>query len=641
MGEGGIGVERQHVRDGLKPTPRKALCALSPLRSTVIVMFSVAGNLALIGYSNVALGAQVLSNIEPSAFGGRRRLQSAPGELACNASDAARSSPWNLREWGDVLTSCASSCGVAALTPGSDCISQCLVAEHGFSIPCSNCMNAGAGCIVSSCLGACLGGATESCLGCTDDNCVGDLLTCTGLPAMDGSKYYTGESSLPEFASNSSGSMNATGTMLPGGPPSVRADQSTDAARTLYPIVPDGEITFFYGVSRAIQGRAYAVAIAIVGCSGIWPYLSILLFFVAWVAPLTPRGRLQLLAWVCRFDRWALMDVMIVAVLIAYFNFDLFSGGLSIHTEARIGICTFAISGFWSILLGTYMLRHAAAADTLNACLQNKQACDRFAADGDRIHFGCCGTPASGTEAKMRAPWMKPVWLALSMMVLLLTSCSCFGLLVDLQLPAFTGEAPVYASLNMFDIGRRIFPSSQTTDVAPGAFIAFVVFFSTIGASLAVALLQFAAAALTNVVGLHAPSTQIILKLACRLQPYCTYDVFAIAFIITTEEYSLIVDALVASTMNGAADNQVSSASTVGWAGAILLPGAVLFWSNSLITASFASDCSEQPSARAQVRCSSYFDALSSIGTSAAETTTATTSPVGSSLRETSLPESE
>ena len=44
---------------------------------------------------------------------------------------------------------------------------------------------------------------------------------------------------------------------------------------------------------------------------------------------MSARGRLQWLAWTNRFDRWALMDVLVVCILVAYFNVDVFNGSVS------------------------------------------------------------------------------------------------------------------------------------------------------------------------------------------------------------------------------------------------------------------------------------------------------------------------
>ena len=538
---------------------KSSLHAVAGRLRSAYVTISVLVNLALIVYSNAAIGAQVLSNVPPTV--GRRRMQSSKAATGCSADDVAIMGGRSFSSWGTFVTGCAAECSVSALEAGSVCIGDCMMSTHGFSAPCAGCMNDMGACVAQKCFGYCIGGATTECLGCVDDFCMEDALACTGLNPPNGSKFFVGPSS--------------SGDTTPLGP--------TSRSRViLYPVVPDGEVTFFYGVRRAIEGGAYAIAVAIVACSGVWPYLSILLLAVAWFVPIAPRGRLQLLAWVCRLKRWALMDVMVVSVLISYFNFDLFEGALKVRTESRLGICTFAISGLWSVVLGTQMMRHSAS-------LSRSQQPDQEATVDkvDPIHLGCFGRPWAHSDAFLRSvTHLRGAWLGLSCVTFTMMLLACTGPIVHLQLPTLAGEEEMYIWLSMAGLGRRIMPSAETTHPAPSAFISLIFFATAIGIPLTTAAMQLYAATLAATLGPRHRSSLAALRVASCLQPFCTIDVFAVAFAITTKEYGLVVDALVTAALDSGAAAQVHASANVGWAGALLLPTAAVFWVSSLLTAS-------------------------------------------------------
>mmetsp|Transcript_32733 Transcript_32733/g.86024 ORF Transcript_32733/g.86024 Transcript_32733/m.86024 type:complete len:582 (+) Transcript_32733:81-1826(+) len=539
-----------------------SLRGLLPLSSTIIVFVSIACNVGLLIYSDLAVGGEILSNA-PSArrLSGLRELSNS---VACNESDHAFWDNRTADELVGVLSGCTNWCGFALLTDPS-CAATCMESQHSITPTCAACFTPGGTCAASNCAFDCLGGPGPACVSCVNENCMASLLECTGFSDP-----------------------NINADVYPPSPPA-------SGKLVMHSIGADGRITYFQGVERAIQGQAYGIAVAIIACSGVWPYLSLLLFLFAWTVPLTARGRMQLLCWTNRFDRWALMDVMVVCLLVSYFNVDILNGELKLRSEARSSICTFAISGIWSIFLGTWIQRQAAKAEVVLATEEREPGSARQGLEpaGDLVHLGCCASPASTLDAHLHGPTAQAAFVPLSIASFGLMLASIIGPFCKLSLSELDPSGVEYTKVEtrtIFEVAVDVLPIDKEYDhhqPAPAAFIGLVLIVAVPMVSLVCTFATACAASLVALFGLSSDKAKSALALANAVQPFATYDVFAVAVLVTTKEYELIIKSIAGAALGGDGNNlPMTAKGELDWAGWLMIPASILFWVNALLCAS-------------------------------------------------------
>jgi len=521
---------------------------------TCAITASICINIGLLLFSDFGLGAQAMyATLE--VYEGPSENN---GMCSTSTSDSTLMNT-TIAEFSQIVYDCVVP-NIANLAA----FGGCLQTNNGFTSNCTTCFDSSATCITSNCLFQCITGLSSGCIRCSDRNCISDFVDCGGIPMPTDSVHY-GESEA-EAAAQPTNYWDAT-----------------EAGR-YRPVGPEGDISYVYALRRAWEGEAYLVGIAILVCSGIWPYLSNILFAASWYVPLTPRARSQLLAWTNRFDRWALMDVMVVCVLIALFEFHV--AGVHAICEARIAINTFAIAGIQSIVQGTWISRRDATVG--RAALT--AAAKAELATVDAAHLGCCGSVrAAELERACHSPWMIRVWAAVSAVSLALMIAAC-GTSVMHKEERRPGLPTAHTEYTLWDIGGLLFSPPHTDEVqGEGVFLALMFAAICVGASLLSLVLIF----LGSFAKLFDPTSRpgaLLISAANWTTPYAGYDVFAVGLLVMTAEYDKIVGAIVSSITGSDYNDQSNSplaAHAYADSGAFLMLGSsALLWFTSFIATS-------------------------------------------------------
>ena len=544
------------------PPRRRTLAGLEALPCNLLVALSCLSNIALLVYCDLGLSVQVMQRSTAALVVSGR----------CLAADNERLEATNLTGMVSMVAECALGCGARLfdeVEPGQlACTGECLHRDRNLSHGCASCFDSTSRCLLSNCLSDCIGGASAGCVDCGDAACMPTLVNGCGIVAPLGSRHH--------------------GAVLPPTPPSS-PPQLVAPSEAYKPIGADGDITYVYTVRRAWEGRAYAIGVAIVLCSGVWPYLSNVLFLTAWFAPLRPRFRAQLIAWTNRCDRWALMDVMVVCVIIAMFDLQLASLGLEVVAEARVAIVTFAIASVHSIVMGALIARRS---DTLgHGSVAEDAACsadelDRLGAV-DAVHLGCCGTThAAGLERAVHGHKLgRLLWPVSSSAALGLMAASLATPAVELTI--FEGTRQREVALTLITIGTEIWPTPEVTQPAPAACMIVTYFVLGVFAALASAGLGALASISSLVLPPAASVTRLLVELADRLAPFAAYDVLAAAILVSTTEYSKLVNAILASILGQSVGTElpVRAEATPGTAAWIMIAASFIFWLSALLTA--------------------------------------------------------
>ncbi len=567
---------------------------------TILISISIAVNIGLLIFSDLGLSAQAMYSTRGiSAFVNASVPTVASHHAATEGGGCSGEQSLQNTSLGAIAT-IVSVCAVPCISNlNGPCLEGCLQSNYGFSTGCTACFSTTAQCVVSRCLFDCIGGPTQGCQSCSDVNCVEEFVACGRIRIVD--SVHAMLESPPDVSANSSGSSSSSGS-------NISSDEGGASAITVN-LPPSegyrrlgsaGDITYIVAVERAWQGEAYFVGLAILLCSGIWPYLSNLLFAAAWFLPLSPRSRGQLLQWTNRFDRWALMDVMIVCVLIALFEINL--AGVHVISEARVAICTFGIAGVQSIAQGTWLARRDAQANAVTL----KASALKELATSDAAHLSCCGsTCAAPLEAMLHAACMQPVWVLTSLgsLALLLAAASTTAMYRE-DLPL--GGVSTRTAYSLFDICGQLFQPTRGAGVdAAGVFIALL--YATLGlfaAALAAVLLSLAS--LAKMFAPAAPAGKLLVDAANLVTPYAAHDVLVVAILSLGAEFDLIVAALVALVTGTNLADQANSPLRVhahvdmgAW---LLLGSCVLMWPSSLIAVAVGRDEASTKLAISQVK---------------------------------------
>ena len=326
------------------------------VRLNTCVLLLLAGNAALLLYSNLGLSVQIVANADLTATLSRctaahRRLalaaadstadrslaasieeavspRSAGGDRACSASNRSSYAAFDAERHIDMMSRCGRVvCGVRAVQSPA-CMSDCVARAAGLGARCARCFGELAWCSRERCLKRCVSDERSPlCARCNAAaGCHAEFEACScmrvaTLGAADdeddlcGSRRPAGNDG---FASRLHGTAGAAPLSSARQYDGNGDDDMHKDNEEFLPIGSDGDISFVYSVRRAWQGGARLLAVVVVACSGAWPYLKDLALAFAWFAPLMgARRRARLLQLLGALGRFSLVDVMAVAVILA------------------------------------------------------------------------------------------------------------------------------------------------------------------------------------------------------------------------------------------------------------------------------------------------------------------------------------
>lgn len=122
----------------------------------------------------------------------------------------------------------------------------------------------------------------------------------------------------------------------------LAADIGSGVSAEYMLVRPNGEIfehtellvvSIFTSVRELWDTGSYPLAIFIAVTSVTWPYVKLILSFVAWVVPFqNARGRERLIEIVDAFDKWSFVDIFVLLIIMVAFraNIKLGFGGKSV-----------------------------------------------------------------------------------------------------------------------------------------------------------------------------------------------------------------------------------------------------------------------------------------------------------------------
>jgi uncharacterized paraquat-inducible protein A len=533
---------------------------------SAIVLVSICGNVGLNLYSDFGLSAQVMSNVPPTSR--RRRLleslvPSGGGKLrrlssACDSNDMAIADDQTAAEQVTFGFPCAEHCALSGVGDGV-CVAGCIATDKGLTATCSACYDAMGGCAFANCLSQCFTGLNDACSDCVQTSCVGALATCTGFTVAP-----------PPLEPPSPPAAPPAGGVAASPPPASAPSPSW------YAVGDVGDISYIESVAQAWDAGAYAVAIAVVLCSGFWPYMKNLLMLAAWFLPMSPTGRGQTLGWVNRLGSWGLLDVLVVCILVGLLEFELAGGAVKIRTEPRVAIVTFALASLWSIVQGEWM-----------ASLSARVASDKQLDEGDKMHLGCCGkgwSTASTTLSSQRGLW---AWLVTSTLALITNIIGGVGPLVILDSTDITSGAMITTHIeeSAFQVAGNLWPTGANTSPAPAALIALAYIIFALILPLLTNLIQMLAAAAMLMSDSDSPSklAQSLLNLNKHVSPFAALDVLVVSTIVTVLEYGKFLESITESLVGQA--GLIVARGQAGWGAYILLVSFLFAWVAMLLGA--------------------------------------------------------
>lgn len=130
--------------------------------------------------------------------------------------------------------------------------------------------------------------------------------------------------------------------------------------------------TFSLGktVKEMYQARVYTLMALVLIFSGIWPYVKLLLMFIAWVSNerwLTLQRRERLLIWLDAFGKYSLVDSFVLVLMLVSFRFHVdlelpFISVIDSFVIPKDGFYTFLCATILSLVIGhlvTYLHRYS------------------------------------------------------------------------------------------------------------------------------------------------------------------------------------------------------------------------------------------------------------------------------------------
>ena len=575
-------------------------------------------SVGLLIYSDVGLSAQILTNAEEEVLGAasavaceqpepeRRQLQATCSESCCDADDIAKWDGYTQDYWVNTVQGgeCIKSCSTKMLVPGAPCGVDCGVAE-GFTPPCAKCMGMLGYCIGVGCLSECMRvftageEASPECQECAETKCYlpkGGFYQCTGFttkllpppPPMSPSPYFPPAVPLGDPVAPPPPPSSPPPSTPPPSPPlatrsaALATDAEPDDASSYRSVGAAGDISYVYSVAKAWEGGAYLTALVIVFAAGAWPYLKAILLAAAYFAPLTPRGRAQLLGWCSRFARWALVDVTAVIALIAATDFRFVADTVHVKAEARVAITTFAVAGLLAIAVGEWMLhahRRAEAAEGRR--------------EQDPSHLGCCGVPLRladtllATDAARAWPRL-PLLLAPAALVLTAYGLAAPAMRFGVE-ETVTSDVPVRTerTWSFAQLGLSTMPVSDASP-AVGTLLAIFYYVCCVAIPLATCALLAISAVLPPPIRKGFPGVlRRVLAAATALSAWSCLDMALLAAALVSSEYTGLVNELIAGMLScpEGAGAKVAPFGEVLDGTWILLVGVVLGWAAQAVGA--------------------------------------------------------
>lgn len=94
----------------------------------------------------------------------------------CNSSDLDY-----ICQYTEFVQGVASDCGIACLSDGEECLTECMTNELDLTSPCIDCFGEQVTCIVANCYFICAFGTEEACAECALTNCEAGFNECAGI----------------------------------------------------------------------------------------------------------------------------------------------------------------------------------------------------------------------------------------------------------------------------------------------------------------------------------------------------------------------------------------------------------------------------------------------------------------------------
>ena len=115
------------------------------------------------------------------------------------------------------------------------------------------------------------------------------------------------------------------------------------------------------GVINLVEEGEYLLAAVIFFFSIVFPVVKLAALTVIWVAPLADAHRQSMLHWLGVLEKWSMLDVLLVAVIICAAKLEPL-----VHIEPRVGVYIFGIVVLLSMLVTMHVAR-LAKVSTLSA----------------------------------------------------------------------------------------------------------------------------------------------------------------------------------------------------------------------------------------------------------------------------------
>ena len=111
-----------------------------------------------------------------------------------------------------------------------------------------------------------------------------------------------------------------------------------------------------------VQAGVYLLMLLILFCSGIWPYIKLVLMMVSWVAStrrLPPIKREKILYYLDSLGKFSLIDAYVLVLMMVAFRYELEVegvGALNVYVTPKYGFYSFLFATIVSLIIGHCML---------------------------------------------------------------------------------------------------------------------------------------------------------------------------------------------------------------------------------------------------------------------------------------------